>query len=387
MNQTGMNASFVNSTAVSSTIDMSQLKGTSSSVTMLYQYSSGLRYAYAVIMIIILIVILVANIVLIAVICFQKKLHTTTNVFIANLALGDTIMAFAVVPFDIDQLLRGYFAFDERVCEISNTVFFLSLPASTLNLSILTLERFCAIRFPLMHRTGRIFTAKRKITILLCSWIYITATASLPVMGWRRYPTIVQNGQCLFYFEIEYAFFQLCGNFILPLVFIVVMNIWILQIAKKGLNGRLLLRKSSSNSQSALRKSSGTSGRGDKRKTAKRALSKQASGTSPDANKKATRIIALLVGVFAFCWLPYITNLAVNISCKGCSPQEVTTFTMILVFFNSATNPILYGIYKPQIRSSLKEACARIADKICMKSGKKKSDLLPIEKEIELTCV
>ena len=369
------------------TKDVNPMTGTSSTIYMMHNYSDGLRYTYTTLMIVILIMIIVSNIVLIALICFYKKLHTTTNVFIANLALGDTIMAFAVVPFDIDLTLRGYFAFDERICEISNTVFFLSLPASTLNLSILTLERFCAIRFPLMHRTGRIFTVKRKVVILICSWIYISVTASLPVMGWRRYPTLVKNGQCLFYFETEYALFQLCANFIFPLVFIVVMNIWILQIARKGLESSLLSRKSSTGAQPILRKCSGIGGPHIKRRMAGAKLSKQSSTVSHDANKKAAKIIAILVGVFAFCWLPYIINIAVNIICNGCSPQEVTTATMILVFLNSATNPILYGIYKPQIRSSLKEVCAKITNPMWRNANKKRCEGHPVDKEIEITCV
>ena len=386
MNQTGMNASHmdVRSAIISTAMNMNPTKATSSSASVTHQFSSGVRYTYVTLMIVILIVTIIANIVLIAVICYHKKLHTTTNIFIANLALGDTIMALAVVPFDIDQLLRGYFAFDERVCEISNTVFFLSLAASTLNLSILTLERFCAIRFPLMHRTGRIFTARRNLIILVCSWVYISVTACLPVMGWRRYPTVVVDGQCLFFFETEYALFQLCGNFIFPLVFIVVMNVWILYIARKGLNSSVLSRKSSS--QSVLRKVSGTGSNG-KGKLPKRQLSKQISSSTQEANKKAAKIIAILVGVFAFCWLPYIVNIAVNIICKGCSPQEVTAATMILVFFNSVTNPILYGIYKPQIRSSLKEVCAKITNKMCRNAVKKRPEAQPLDKEIELTCV
>ena len=387
MNQTGMNVSHVDmrSMIISTAMTMTPTKGTSPA-SMSHQFSSGVRYTYVTLMIVILIVTIIANIVLIAVICYHKKLHTTTNIFIANLALGDTIVALAVVPFDIDRLLRGYFAFDERVCEISNTVFFLSLAASTLNLSILTLERFCAIRFPLMHRTGRIFTARRRLVILVCSWVYISVTACLPIMGWRTHPTVVVNGQCLFFFEMEYALFQLCGNFIFPLVFIVVMNIWILHIARKGLNGSILSRRSSSGQQSVLRKVSGT-GSNSKGKSSKAQLSKQISTSSQEANKKAAKIIAILVGVFAFCWLPYIINIAVNITCKGCSPQEVTIATMILVFFNSATNPILYGIYKPQIRSSLKDVCSKITNKMCRNASEKRPETQPLDKEIELTCV
>ena len=388
MNKTEMNITHfdIRSTMNCTTTDLNLANGTCSPQSMLHTYSNGVRYTYATLLIMILVVTMVANITLIALICYHRKLHTTTNIFIANLAFGDTIMAIAVLPFDIDYFLRGYFAFNTRVCEISSTIFFLSLPASALNLSILTLERFCAIRFPLMHRTGRIFTSKRKLIILLSSWFYTSITACLPVMGWRNYSTSVANGECQFDFKIGYALFQLCVNFISPLVFIIILNIWILRIARKGLPSRLLSRKSSSGTQRILRKSSGTSA-SYRQKQVGRKLSKQVSANSPEANKKAAKIIATLVGVFACCWLPYIVNVTINISCKGCSPREITSATMILVFLNSAINPILYGIYKPQIRSSLKEVSAKIANKVCRSGEKRRSEAHQLDKEIELTCV
>ena len=352
----------------------------------LSQYSTGIRYTYITLLLITVVMIIVGNITLIAIICFYKKLHTATNVFITNLAIGDAIIAFTVVPFDIDQLIRGYFAFDKRICEVSNTIFFLSLPASTVNLSILTFERFCAIRFPLLHRTGRLFTTKRNIAIIVCAWAYTSVTACLPIMGWRSFPTIVAKGQCFFFFEVEYAVFQLIANFISPLLFIVVMNVWILQIARRDFGKKLTSRKHSvPGARAMLRKNShGRSNSKSMESAIKRKISRSGSTSTQDANTKAAKIIAMLVGVFAFCWMPYIINLAANIACKGCSPVEVTTATMILVFFNSAINPILYGIYKPQIRSALKEVYNALCQCMNRRRGYENHH---VDKEVELTCV
>ena len=347
----------------------------------------GLRYTYLTLMLIILVMIVMGNATLIVVICLYKKLHTTTNVFITNLAVGDLLLATAVIPFDFDKLLRGYFAFNAQVCEFSNTAFFLSLLASAVNLSIMTFERFCAIRFPLQHRAGQIFTKKRNIAILVCSWLYITITASLPVMGWRSNRTMIVMGKCLFFFELEYAVFLLVVNFIFPLLFIVVMNIWILYIARKGLETRLIARKNSRpDDRMILRKNSGCDQHLMKSRPGKSfrfvTLRRQSSTTVNEANSKATKIIAMLVGVFAACWLPYIINIAVNIICRGCSPPALTIATMLMVFTNSAINPILYGMYKPQILAALKEMSA----KVCNVFSRNKRQTV-LDKEIEITCV
>ena len=354
---------------------------------MSHDIPDGFRYTYLTLMLIILLMIILCNVTLIVVICWYKKLHTTTNVFITNLAIGDLFLAIAVIPFDFDRLLRGYFAFNVKVCEFSNTAFFLSLPASAVNLSIMTFERFCAIRFPLQHRTGRMFTKKRNIAILVCSWLYIAITASLPVMGWRSNRTTILMGECWFFFEMEYAVFLLVVNFVFPLLFIVVMNIWILFIARKGLETRLIARMNSRpDDRMILRKNSGCDQQLMKSRPGKSfrlmTMRRQSSTTVNEANSKATKIIALLVGVFAACWLPYIINTAVNIICRGCSPPEITTATMLMVFANSAVNPVLYGMYKPQILASLKE----MSVKVCSVFSRNRKQTV-LDKEIEITCV
>ncbi len=341
------------------------MRPTSTTIANHEKPSSSFRYTFATLQLCILILAVLGNFTLIFLICFHRKLCTTTNIFIANLAVVDILLALAVIPFDVDRLLRGYFAYNAAVCEMSSTAFFLSLPASAINLLIMTFERFCAVRFPLQHRTGNMFTKRRIIAILMCSWVYITIIALLPVMGWRPFPTQVFAGECMFFFEKEYAIFLLIANFVLPLLLIVVMNIWILRIARYS-----LVQRSENHAKMS-------------KKLLSRSLSVGSSVSTNSDRNKTTRIIAMLVGVFAVCWLPYIINTSVNIICNGCSPYEVSLAAMTLVFMNSAINPLLYGIYKPQIRNTLKDALTRAGRKL--PSRRTEGNLTP-EKDVEETC-
>ena len=326
----------------------------------------SLRYLYTTLMVCILAITIFGNAILVLVIYFHRRLCTTTNIFIANLAVGDMLLAAAVIPFDIDRLMRGYFAHSKTVCEFSSTLFLLSLPASAINLLIMTFERYCAVRFPLEHRAGSLFTKRRLVALLVCSWIYIAGTAMLPIMGWRSGTTEVSSGECLFYFDIEYAVFILVANFVCPLLLIIIMNICILNIARNTLF-RKGTKKFSGQSQKFLARSTSVT-----------------SSTSNTANNKATKIIAILVGVFAFCWLPYILNTTINIVCRGCSLQEIGLATLILVYMNSAINPILYGMYKPQIRSTLKVILSNVCRKMRICKFKEKLDT---ERDMEETCL
>eukprot|EP00794_Sanderia_malayensis_P011213 gene11213-12390_t len=302
--------------------------------------SDEVRYTYAALQLCILLLTLLGNAALILIIVLHRKLCTTTNILIANLAAGDIMLAVTVMPFDVDKLLRGYFAHSAAICEMSSTAFLLSLPASAVNLLVVTFERFCAVRFPLQHRTGDMFTRWRIVAILTCSWLYITIVALLPVMGWRSYPTLVFNGECMFYFEKEYAIFLLLANFLLPLFLIVMMNVWILKIVKYSMSQRREMHRSELLSRTS-------------------SLASNAAINQATSNR-TTKIIAILVGVFAACWLPYIVNTSVNVICNGCSPPEINLTVMTLVFLNSAINPFLYGICKPQIRGIIKDRVRRL---------------------------
>ena len=358
-----MNASFLNTTTSLPVTNIPAIEQPTN-IIKFPDLSPEAYHAFAVIQTCILIPAVLGNAIILLLICFNQKLRTTTNILIANLAAGDILLAIAVIPFDIDKSIHGYFRFNTGVCEMSSTAFFLSLPASAINLLIMTFERFHAVRFPLQHRTGDMFTKRRIAMILFCSWVYIVIVSMLPVMGWRSSPTLVYNGVCMFFFEIEYAIFLIAINFVLPLILIIAMNLCILKVAK----------------QSQLQ-------RYDTRNNTKTLLTRSMSvnqNARNQAKNKTTRIIAILVGIFVLCWLPYIISTSVNVSCQGCVPRYMGLATMTLIFLNSAINPILYGVYKPQIRGALSEAFSRLGGFL---QKKKRDQKTPLDKEVEETCL
>ena len=89
-------------------------------------------------------------------------------------------------------------------------------------------------------------------------------------------------------------------------------------------------------------------------------------------NKMAAKTTFMIVFAFAFCWLPY-TLLSMTASvCKACNvkiPYQVFDIFLMMGYFNSTINPLLYSFRTPRFvkafRGMIRNKC-----KICQ-NGKK----------------
>lgn len=270
---------------------------------------------------------IIGNFTLMGMIITVRKLHSKTHIFIVDLTLSDILVALTVVPIDIEQLLRNGFFHGVITCKFVSIMFFMSLPASAISLSLLTLERYITLKYPLTHH--KILTKNRAIAALIIKWVYVIIFASMPAMGWSDKPTLVVKRQCQFYFMLEYAILMVAANFVLPLLIILFANIEIFRIAN---HAALKMRKST-------------------RRHEKRRASLIAIG----ANVKAAKRIMLLVGLFLLSWLPYIVNTIVNMSCETCYSELGTWILYTLNFSNTAMNPILYGLLNKDVRHEIRK--------------------------------
>lgn len=316
---------------------------TTASSSMNKMHDSGLNdvTTHIIIVVLALLVIfaLIGNFLLVAVIVSVRKLHSKTHIFIVDLAVSDIILAITVVPIDVDKLVKNGFHHNAITCEFVSTMFFMSLPASALSLSLLTLERYITLKYPLTRL--KILTRERAVAALVLKWLYVIITASLPAMGWVYQPTTVQQYECNFFFKIEFAIFMVAANFVLPLLIILLANIEIFRIANTA---ALKMRQST-----------------------RRSEKRRASLIAVGANVKAAKRIMLLVGVFLMSWLPYIANIIVNMSCERCHSKLLSWIVLTLNYSNATMNPILYGLLNKEVRHEIKKLLREVSMK-CTKS-------------------
>ncbi|GAB1607809.1 octopamine receptor Oamb-like [Argonauta hians] len=69
---------------------------------------------------------------------------------------------------------------------------------------------------------------------------------------------------------------------------------------------------------------------------------------------KAAKTLAIIVGAFVLCWLPFFTMYLVGAFCIDCIPPLMFSIFIWLGYCNSALNPCIYAMFSRDFRSAFK---------------------------------
>ncbi|XP_066917042.1 probable G-protein coupled receptor No18 [Clytia hemisphaerica] len=338
----------------------------------------------AIFFIMIIIISVSCNTLLIYIIVKVKSLHTIMHVFIINLAISDLITSAATMPFDVDLMLTGSFNHSKIACGFMHFTFLISLPSSVLNLVLLTTERFISVVFPFQRI--RYLKKRNVIIMLITTWVYTFSVALYPLI-YKPGPQIV-FGRCVLIYPIAYDIFNVVTNFSLPVIYICFANFVLFFIANrhairiKTLTMGSFVRKSktpdnnntkderkqsdeSIESVDENKKSPGSRSTTQNKRRGSKGISRKLSihTITMNVNMRAVKKLALLVGVFLFCWLTYIIIVAKNLSCQMCVARELVWIGNIINYSSSAVNPVLYGLMNSTIRREIKKPFRQLYEK------------------------
>lgn len=118
------------------------------------------------------------NLFLLFLIGVNRKLHSTTNFLIGNLALADLVMCLFCVPLTV------FYAFDERgwvfghfMCRFVTLMQTATVFAAVLSLTAIAVDRYVVVAYPIRRRGGRHFCAGLVLSIWLCALAMSTPAA------------------------------------------------------------------------------------------------------------------------------------------------------------------------------------------------------------------
>ncbi|XP_035670172.1 QRFP-like peptide receptor [Branchiostoma floridae] len=126
-----------------------------------------------------LLMALVGNSTVIFIVSLNKTMWTPTNFYIMNLAVADLLIALFCMWIHLVQSMIPNWIFGDFMCRFNNFIQGVSVACSILTMTVIAMDRFYAIIFPLKARV----TDTNAAVVITFVWIAAIA-ANVPLLVW-----------------------------------------------------------------------------------------------------------------------------------------------------------------------------------------------------------
>ncbi|XP_064169198.1 D(4) dopamine receptor-like [Anguilla rostrata] len=353
--------------------------------------------------ILLIIVIICGNLLVCLSVYTEKALKTTTNYFIVSLAVADLLLAVLVLPlFVYAEFQGGVWALSMFICDGLMTMDVMLCTASIFNLCAISIDRFIAVSIPLNY--NRKHVDQRQVLLLSATWISALAVASPVIFGINDVPQrdpstckleddnyVVYSSVCSFFIPCPIMLLLYCGMFR-------GLRRW--EEARKaklrgGVQARTKLQRAVTLPHLTVppqapppsppvvqrdpadvrldelarfpagykdgpiqtlaypdrRYAHGHAhGHGHAHPHGHAHLKKKRAKIN-GRERKAMKVLPVVVGAFLFCWTPFFVVHTMRALCRSCNitPHQMSIVTW-LGYVNSALNPIIYTVFNTEFR-------------------------------------
>ncbi len=282
---------------------------------------------------------IIGNGLVIYVICSRQKMRTVTNLLLLNLAIADMSFILIIPPLTAYMWAMNSWPFGVLLCKTMHFLLNVSAYVTVYTLVLISVVRYLTIVYS--TETIRFRTKQNMVILCVLIWavmlsVNIPITLSYTVKDFAPgvsmcLPVEVDNDGGRKTCQSIYATFFTFA-YVLPLFVIAVFSFCILHHINK-----------------------------------QRSTMLEKKNTKSDGRKKqATRVIILVVAIFATTWLPIHIHLLVHYFHKDRTPETkiyltLSIFWNFLAYLNSCVNPIIYNYASKDFRDSFREVvmCGR----------------------------
>ncbi|NXU59050.1 DRD4 protein, partial [Turnix velox] len=325
-------------------------------------------------------------------VCTERALKTTTNYFIVSLAVADLLLALLVLPLYVySEFQGGVWSLSMVLCDALMTMDVMLCTASIFNLCAISVDRqvlsssshhvFIAVSIPLNYNRRQIDL--RQLILISTTWIFAFAVASPVIFGLNNVPN--RDPSLCQLEDDNYIVYSSICSFFIPCPIMLMLYCAMFQGLKRweearkaklrggiyGANTKLyhpsaFLQPGQSSLEveechpyalSEHPRDCGVMNNGIQTVSYPHLKYPQLGSSGKQAKingreRKAMRVLPVVVGAFLVCWTPFFVVHITRALCKSCTiPTQVTSTVTWLGYVNSALNPIIYTVFNTEFRN------------------------------------
>ncbi|XP_075067509.1 thyrotropin-releasing hormone receptor [Mixophyes fleayi] len=296
---------------------------------------------------------IVGNIMVVLVVLRTKHMRTPTNCYLVSLAIADLMVLVAAGLPNITESVYGSWVYGYMGCLCITFLQYLGINASSCSITAFTIERYLAICHPI--KAQFLCTISRAKKIIIFVWVF----TSLYCMMWfflldlnttvYRDATVVNCG-----YKVDRSYYSPIYLIDFGIFYAVPMT---LATVLYGLIARILFL----NPIPSDPKENSKTWRNDsthQNKTYNSKMSSRCSNNTISSRRQVTKMLAVVVILFAFLWMPYRTLVVVNSFLSHPYLENwFVLFCRICIYLNSAINPVIYNLMSQKFRAAFKKLC------------------------------
>nr|BAI65850.1 thyrotropin-releasing hormone receptor 3 [Oncorhynchus nerka] len=289
------------------------------------------------------------NIMVVLVVLRTKHMMTPTNCYLVSLAIADLVVLLAAglpnISEVVDSWIYGYAG-----CLCITYLQYLGINVSSCSITAFTIERYIAICHSI--KAQFICTVSRAKRIIACVWIFTSLHCTMWFFLVDTNETVYADG------VVVSCGYRVSRNLYMPIYFLDFTLFYVIPLIVAtvlyGLIAKVLFMSPLPTNLND--RSEGSIHQG--RSTSNVKVSCKSNKGAVTSRKQVTKMLAVVVILFALLWMPYRTLVVVN---SFMDPPYLNTwfllFCRMCIYVNSAINPIIYNLMSQKFRAAFKKLC------------------------------
>ncbi|XP_034017792.1 trace amine-associated receptor 1-like [Thalassophryne amazonica] len=256
------------------------------------------------------------NLLVIIAVIYFKQLHTPTNYLIVSLAAADLQVGVLVFPLSMVFTVTLCLHNEDVFCKVRGSFDISLSTCSILNLCCISIDRYHAVCQPLTYRM-KINNGVVVVMMVVCWGLSALIGISVITAG-------LHNEMCEEKCLIDVLMANTIGpilSFYLPVIIMLCIYLKIFLVALKQ-------ARSIQNTKSGA--------------------------TVSKMERKATKTLAVVMGVFLLCWTPFFLCITFHQVSQNSVPVPVIETLNWLTLSNSTLNPFIYAFFYSWFRSAFR---------------------------------